>query len=196
MGRDIERYRRRREATDRWGRAKAESRCCRYAAFCPPPPPVKGLLHFRSGVCGGSGACTDLSRLPACCCDLHNKVVGASEQLECNLCVCTAGEWGLRCPQRLPMQNSDVTVPLLASEIGLVDSRLNCGDRSLFPLKEIREGADSELNNSLKKKTKFSSRWRHTAFIRNSKYSETCIRRNRMGPKIFSTLDTFPHYTK
>jgi hypothetical protein len=28
------------------------------------------------------------------------------------------------------------------------------------------------------------------------KYSETCIRRNRMGPKIFSTLDKFPHYTK
>jgi hypothetical protein len=27
-------------------------------------------------------------------------------------------------------------------------------------------------------------------------YSETCIRRNRMGPKIFSTLDKFPHYTK
>jgi hypothetical protein len=30
----------------------------------------------------------------------------------------------------------------------------------------------------------------------NTKYSETCIRRNRMGPKIFSTLDKFPHYTK
>jgi hypothetical protein len=29
-----------------------------------------------------------------------------------------------------------------------------------------------------------------------SLYSETCIRRNRMGPKIFSTLDKFPHYTK
>jgi hypothetical protein len=28
------------------------------------------------------------------------------------------------------------------------------------------------------------------------RYSETCIRRNRMGPKIFSTLDKFPHYTK
>jgi hypothetical protein len=27
-------------------------------------------------------------------------------------------------------------------------------------------------------------------------YNETCIRRNRMGPKIFSTLDKFPHYTK
>jgi hypothetical protein len=27
-------------------------------------------------------------------------------------------------------------------------------------------------------------------------YSETCIRRNRMGPKMFSTLDKFPHYTK
>jgi hypothetical protein len=27
-------------------------------------------------------------------------------------------------------------------------------------------------------------------------YSETCIRRNRMGPKIFFTLDKFPHYTK
>jgi hypothetical protein len=27
-------------------------------------------------------------------------------------------------------------------------------------------------------------------------YSETCIRRNRKGPKIFSTLDKFPHYTK
>jgi hypothetical protein len=27
-------------------------------------------------------------------------------------------------------------------------------------------------------------------------YSETCIRRNRMGPKIFSTLDKLPHYTK
>jgi hypothetical protein len=25
---------------------------------------------------------------------------------------------------------------------------------------------------------------------------ETCIRRNRTGPKIFSTLDKFPHYTK
>jgi hypothetical protein len=31
---------------------------------------------------------------------------------------------------------------------------------------------------------------------RPTKYSETCIRRNRMGPKIFSTLDKFPHYTK
>jgi hypothetical protein len=29
-----------------------------------------------------------------------------------------------------------------------------------------------------------------------TKYSETCIRRNRKGPKIFSTLDKFPHYTK
>jgi hypothetical protein len=27
-------------------------------------------------------------------------------------------------------------------------------------------------------------------------YSETCIRQNHMGPKIFSTLDKFPHYTK
>jgi predicted phage tail protein len=27
-------------------------------------------------------------------------------------------------------------------------------------------------------------------------YSETCMRRNRMGPNIFSTLDKFPHYTK
>jgi hypothetical protein len=27
-------------------------------------------------------------------------------------------------------------------------------------------------------------------------YSETCIGRNRMGTKIFSTLDKFPHYTK
>jgi hypothetical protein len=27
-------------------------------------------------------------------------------------------------------------------------------------------------------------------------YSETCIRRNPKGPKIFSTLDKFPHYTK
>jgi hypothetical protein len=27
-------------------------------------------------------------------------------------------------------------------------------------------------------------------------YSETCIKRNRMGPKIFSTFDKFPHYTK
>jgi hypothetical protein len=29
-----------------------------------------------------------------------------------------------------------------------------------------------------------------------NKYSETCIRRNRMGPKIFSTFDKFPRYTK
>jgi hypothetical protein len=27
-------------------------------------------------------------------------------------------------------------------------------------------------------------------------YSETCIRQNRTGPKIFSTLEKFPHYTK
>jgi hypothetical protein len=33
-------------------------------------------------------------------------------------------------------------------------------------------------------------------YMRSSNFSETCIRRNRMGPKIFSTLDKFPHYTK
>jgi hypothetical protein len=32
--------------------------------------------------------------------------------------------------------------------------------------------------------------------VEKTKYSETCIRWNRMGPKIFSTLDKFPHYTK
>jgi hypothetical protein len=36
----------------------------------------------------------------------------------------------------------------------------------------------------------------HTYKLLEELYSETCIRRNRMGPKIFSTLDKFPHYTK
>jgi hypothetical protein len=35
-----------------------------------------------------------------------------------------------------------------------------------------------------------------SAFMDIYIYSETCISRNRMGPKIFSTLDKFPHYTK